>query len=109
MIKTTTTFQINLTIPSNLPQKNSLHPSKIFSPISMRNWGMDGVGMAKTLCFPDHPDENTYRIMVKGTLQIDAENKLAEQWKSRREKFYPGNFAAESQKPGSLLANLFDH
>ncbi len=43
---------------------------------SMRNRGMDGVGIAKTLCFPDHADEYAYRILVKGVLQKDFEAKL---------------------------------
>ncbi|OQX94429.1 hypothetical protein B6I21_09445, partial [candidate division KSB1 bacterium 4572_119] len=43
---------------------------------SMRNRGMDGVGIAKTLCFPGNPDDYAYRIMVKGVLQTDIENEL---------------------------------
>ncbi|MFZ5517618.1 MAG: glutamate synthase-related protein [Candidatus Zhuqueibacterota bacterium] len=43
---------------------------------SMRNRGMDGVGIAKTLCFPDHPNEYAYRILVKGRLHRDIEFEL---------------------------------
>jgi len=54
---------------------------------AMRNRGMDSVGMAKTLCFPDHPDEYAYRIKVKGTLRIDVEKQLAEQWQAAGKNF----------------------
>lgn len=40
---------------------------------AMRNRGMDGVGIAKTLCFPDHAEEYAYRVMVKGIWQKDVE------------------------------------
>ena len=43
---------------------------------SMQNRGMDGVGIAKTLCFPEHPNEYAYRVMVKGILQRELEEKL---------------------------------
>ncbi len=43
---------------------------------AMKNRGMDGVGVGKTLCFPDHPEDYAYRIMVKGWLQLEAEDWL---------------------------------
>jgi hypothetical protein len=44
---------------------------------SMRNRGMDGVGIAKTLCFPEHPEEYAYRVMVKGVQQKEIEDILS--------------------------------
>jgi hypothetical protein len=44
---------------------------------SMRNRGMDGVGIAKTLCFPEHPEEYAYRVMVKGIRQQEIEDILS--------------------------------
>ncbi|RMG67590.1 MAG: FAD-binding protein, partial [Calditrichaeota bacterium] len=59
---------------------------------AMKNRGMDGVGVGKTLCFPDHPDDYAYRIMVKGWLQLEAEawlrsrnGRYADQQRLRRE------------------------
>ena len=46
---------------------------------SMKNRGMDGVGISKTLCFPDHPHHYAYRIMVKGRLQLEIEEELKNQ------------------------------
>ncbi|RMD96390.1 MAG: hypothetical protein D6814_11495, partial [Calditrichaeota bacterium] len=43
---------------------------------AMKNRGMDGVGVGKTLCFPDHPEDYAYRIMVKGMLQVEIEQRL---------------------------------
>lgn len=43
---------------------------------SMRNRGMDGVGIAKTLCFPDHANEYAFRVMVKGMLQKTVESSM---------------------------------
>lgn len=40
---------------------------------AMKNRGMDGVGVGKTLCFPAFPDHYAFRIMVKGRLQTDFE------------------------------------
>lgn len=40
---------------------------------SMRNRGMDGVGIGKTLCYPEHPEDYAFRLMVKGVLQSDIE------------------------------------
>ncbi len=40
---------------------------------AMKNRGMDGVGVGKTLCFPEHPHHYAYRIMVKGRLQLEME------------------------------------
>jgi glutamate synthase domain-containing protein 2/FAD/FMN-containing dehydrogenase/glutamate synthase domain-containing protein 3/ferredoxin/glutamate synthase domain-containing protein 1 len=46
---------------------------------AMRNRGMDGVGMAKTLCFPHYPHHYAYRVMVKGQLQLEVEDRLRSQ------------------------------
>ncbi|MBN2008964.1 FAD-binding protein [candidate division KSB1 bacterium] len=54
---------------------------------SMRNRGMDGVGVAKTMCFPDHPDDFAFRVLVKGILQIEMEDIIRRQWIQRDEKF----------------------
>lgn len=43
---------------------------------SMKNRGMDGVGVGKTLCFPEFPTHYAYRIMVKGRLQLEMEEDL---------------------------------
>jgi glutamate synthase domain-containing protein 2/FAD/FMN-containing dehydrogenase/ferredoxin len=44
--------------------------------LAMKNRGMDGVGIAKTLCFPDYPTHYAYRIVVKGRLQLEIEEDL---------------------------------
>jgi len=46
---------------------------------AMRNRGMDGVGIAKTLCFADHPDEYAYRVIVKGICQPEIEKRKPNQ------------------------------
>ncbi len=46
---------------------------------AMKNRGMDGVGVGKTLCFPEFPDHYAYRIMVKGKLQLEVEENLRQQ------------------------------
>ncbi|NOX37835.1 MAG: FAD-binding protein [Calditrichaeota bacterium] len=46
---------------------------------AMKNRGMDGVGVGKTLCFPEFPDHYAYRIMVKGKLQLEVEDALRRQ------------------------------
>ncbi len=46
---------------------------------AMKNRGMDGVGVAKTFCYPDHPSHYAYRIMVKGRLQLEVEEELRNQ------------------------------
>ena len=43
---------------------------------AMKNRGMDGVGVGKTLCFPEYPHHYAYRIMVKGVLQLEMEAEL---------------------------------
>ncbi len=43
---------------------------------AMKNRGMDGVGVGKTLCFPDYPHHYAFRVMVKGRLQVDFEKEL---------------------------------
>ncbi len=44
---------------------------------AMKNRGMDGVGVGKTLCFPDYPEHYAYSIMVRGLLQNEVEEMLA--------------------------------
>ncbi len=46
---------------------------------AMKNRGMDGVGVGKTLCFPEFPDHYAFRIMVKGKLQLEVEAELQEE------------------------------
>ncbi|NUQ40251.1 MAG: FAD-binding protein [Calditrichaceae bacterium] len=46
---------------------------------AMKNRGMDGVGVGKTLCFPDHPHHYAFRVMVKGRLQLEVEEELRQQ------------------------------
>ncbi len=41
--------------------------------LSMKNRGMDGVGVGKTMCFMEYPDYYAYRILVKGILQPEME------------------------------------
>ena len=41
---------------------------------SMENRGMDGVGIAKSLCFPSNPDEYAFTVLVKDPLQIETES-----------------------------------
>ncbi len=48
----------------------------------MKNRGMDGVGVAKALCFPDHQEDYAYRVLVKGVLQKEMEENLALQWRA---------------------------
>ena len=43
---------------------------------AMKNRGMDGVGVGKTLCFTDFPHHYAYRVMVKGRLQLEMEEDL---------------------------------
>ncbi|MCB0302786.1 MAG: hypothetical protein KDI38_03300, partial [Calditrichaeota bacterium] len=43
---------------------------------AMKNRGMDGVGVGKTLCFPELPHHYAYRVMVKGRLQLEMEETL---------------------------------
>ncbi|HRX51425.1 MAG TPA: glutamate synthase-related protein [Candidatus Krumholzibacteria bacterium] len=40
---------------------------------AMRNRGMDGVGVGKSLCFPARPDHYAFRVLVKGWLQREVE------------------------------------
>ncbi|NUM35480.1 MAG: alpha-hydroxy-acid oxidizing protein, partial [Candidatus Brocadiae bacterium] len=49
---------------------------------SMRNRGMDGVGVGKTLCFRNYPHHYAYSLMVKGMLQPECERMLLEEDKS---------------------------
>ena len=53
----------------------------------MKNRGMDGVGVAKALCFPNHPEDYAYRVLVKGVLQKEMEENLTLQWRAEGRKF----------------------
>ncbi|MFC2088557.1 glutamate synthase-related protein, partial [Calditrichota bacterium] len=57
-------------------------PSYILDRVlySMKNRGMDGVGVGKTLCFPEYPNHYSFRVMVKGILQNEMEEKLNKQY-----------------------------
>ncbi len=65
---------------------------------AMRNRGMDGVGIAKTLCFPDHPDAYAYSIMVKGILQTEIEENLRLQWNITGAKYSEDELRREARK-----------
>jgi glutamate synthase domain-containing protein 2/ferredoxin/glutamate synthase domain-containing protein 1 len=52
--------------------------------LSMKNRGMDGVGVGKTLCYPEQADQYAYRIMVKGFLQKDVEESLSQTANEKR-------------------------
>ncbi len=62
---------------------------------AMKNRGMDGVGVGKTLCFPQFPHHYAYRIMVKGRLQLEMEEDL----RRRNGKVYtPEEFRAAARE-----------
>ncbi|MGH7494466.1 MAG: glutamate synthase-related protein, partial [bacterium] len=63
----------------------------------MKNRGMDGVGVAKALCFPQHPDDYAYRVMVKGVLQIEMEENLALQWQAAGRRYSTGELRAAAR------------
>lgn len=54
---------------------------------AMRNRGMDGVGIAKTLCFPEHADEYAFRVMVRAVWQRDVEKELEIQWQKKGKRY----------------------
>lgn len=64
---------------------------------SMKNRGMDGVGVGKTLCFPDFPEHYAYRLMVKGILQLEMEENMRNSQKS---------FASETELRRKARLNL---
>lgn len=65
---------------------------------AMRNRGMDGVGIAKTLCFPKHPDEYACSILVKGVYQKDIEENLRLQWQTAGTDFTEEELRKEARK-----------
>ncbi len=65
---------------------------------AMRNRGMDGVGIAKTLCFPEYPDAYAYSIMVKGVQQREIENNLRLQWQTSGQDFSEDDLRKEARK-----------
>ncbi len=74
---------------------------------SMRNRGMDGVGIAKTLCFPENPDEYAYRIMVKGRLQKDVEREIIQEMARKNKKYDAGKVKKEARvKTLNMRVNL---
>ncbi len=64
----------------------------------MKNRGMDGVGVAKALCFPQHPEDYAYRVLVKGVLQKEMEENLALQWQSEGRKFTTTELRASARE-----------
>jgi len=65
---------------------------------AMRNRGMDGVGIAKSLCFPEHPDEYAYSVMVKAILQKDMESNLRLQWETEGRSYSEDELRKESRR-----------
>ncbi|MEE4310989.1 MAG: glutamate synthase-related protein [candidate division KSB1 bacterium] len=65
---------------------------------SMRNRGMDGVGMAKTLCFPDHPNDYAFSVLVKAVDQTEMETRLVEEWEYKGIPFSQEKLRKESRK-----------
>jgi len=65
---------------------------------SMRNRGMDGVGIAKSLCFPEHPDEYAYSVMVKAVQQRDMESNLRLQWETEGKTFSEDELCKEARR-----------
>jgi len=65
---------------------------------SMRNRGMDGVGIAKTLCFPHHAEEYAFRIMVKGVWQKNVELELQALWTDEKRPFSETQLRQEARK-----------
>jgi len=56
----------------------------------MANRGMDGVGIWKGGCYPDHLDHYALNLLIKGTLQPQAEQEIQAQ--------YPGLLPRELQR-----------
>jgi len=75
--KTHATGQSNCGVAAVIGTENI--PSYILDQAlhSMKNRGMDGVGVGKTLCFPEYPDHYAYSLMVKGILQTEMEQRLS--------------------------------
>jgi glutamate synthase domain-containing protein 2/FAD/FMN-containing dehydrogenase/ferredoxin/glutamate synthase domain-containing protein 1 len=65
---------------------------------AMRNRGMDGVGIAKTLCFPEHAEEYAFRVMVKGVWQKDIETRLESLWQKEKRSFTKDQLRSESRR-----------
>ncbi|HHJ53401.1 MAG TPA: hypothetical protein ENJ89_09425, partial [Caldithrix abyssi] len=72
---------------------------------AMRNRGMDGVGIAKTLCFPEHAEEYAYSILVKGYLQLEVEENLRLQWEAENKSFTREELRRESRQLTIYLRN----
>ncbi|MCP5045761.1 MAG: FAD-binding protein, partial [bacterium] len=64
---------------------------------AMRNRGMDGVGIAKTLCFPKHVDQYAYRVMVKGIWQKYIEAELETQWQQEERAYTEDRLRTEAR------------
>jgi glutamate synthase domain-containing protein 2/FAD/FMN-containing dehydrogenase/glutamate synthase domain-containing protein 3/ferredoxin len=64
----------------------------------MKNRGMDGVGVAKALCFPRHPDDYAYRVMVKGALHKEMEENLALQWQAEGRSSFTAELRAAARE-----------
>jgi len=65
---------------------------------AMRNRGMDGVGVAKTLCFKENPDQYAYSIMVKGVFQKEIEENLRLQWQTTGNEYSEEELRQEARK-----------
>ncbi|MCP5048894.1 MAG: hypothetical protein GY940_17115, partial [bacterium] len=65
---------------------------------AMRNRGMDGVGIAKTLCFPKHVDQYAYRVMVKGIWQKYIEEELETQWQEEERAYTEDRLRTEARR-----------
>jgi len=72
---------------------------------AMRNRGMDGVGIAKTLCFPEHAEEYAYRILIKGYRQLDIEENLKLQWQAEGKDFSEAELRREARQLTIYLRN----
>jgi len=72
---------------------------------AMRNRGMDGVGIAKTLCFPQFAEQYAYSILIKGFLQKDIEENLRFQWKSEGKSFTEQKLRTEARLATVFMRN----
>ena len=74
---------------------------------AMRNRGMDGVGLAKSLCFPDHSNEYAFMVLVKGVFQTEMEEIVREENKELKdEKVIRDKARNELIKEREKLADL---
>ena len=68
---------------------------------------MDGVGLAKSLCFPDHSNEYAFMVLVKGVFQTEMEEIVREENKELKdEKVIRDKARNELIKEREKLADL---